>query len=829
MSTTKSQNLLNDLTQSSKILEVLGWLSLINVWQDLEREAAKQLKPSGHWFLSGEEYQSWARPQASLLWVHGPAGSGKTVLSTNIIKHIQLCLGSNDGLAFFHCDRGNDKKTSCLAVLSSLLAQLCNQRDDIPPPILRAFNAAKRLGRGCISPTDAPLELLRTSIAYFDHLYIVIDGIDESKEMSNILDQLCNLVAGGNRSSVLVLSRDIPLLRSRMSCFPSVELNAANTKADLDEYVLAATAELYQGSLVTESVAKISAFLSANAQGVFLWAHLMISKLQAAITPSEISNILENPPIGLEAVFEESLQKLCKQTLNRQRLARKAFLWTLCSYRPLTWAELQCALAVDIYMETFEETKKPFLSAVLELCSPILQYQGKTSFLRPIHASVYDYFLDTGCCRTLGVPNSFISKPASHRQLALECLTTLSIAWRSENADGESPISPLVKYACLYWPDHLLSSHCDAEVMDRLITFLSSNYRRRWIIHFLFWQRDAFMLQKLFLTQKRILEWMPNETQSELPNYLDWAFDIPTILLKGFEDSAQQVETGICQTDIRNPNFGVSYFERLMVVRDLSRQFTQTGRLERAVHVFKNALIEHCKATDEPDHERLWILNTLGILYDQQGLTELSAQSQELALSLQTAALGPDHIETSWTKNELGRVYRHQGRYEEAERMHLDALSILTSVSADPDRDLEIAWTLSTLGRVHRKRGQFDLAITNLAKAYHIRTESLGEPHPHCLWILGDIGQCHYESGQLDLGIEFHRRALAGREKVLGSDHPDTCWTMNNLGVALAAKGLGFREEARAMQEKALQGQESILGKDHPHTVWTNEILARWH
>lgn len=54
-----------------------------------------------------------------------------------------------------------------------------------------------------------------------------------------------------------------------------------------------------------------------------------------------------------------------------------------------------------------------------------------------------------------------------------------------------------------------------------------------------------------------------------------------------------------------------------MVVRDLSRQFTQTGKLERAIDFFESALAEHRKARDELGHEMLWALNTLGILYDQ--------------------------------------------------------------------------------------------------------------------------------------------------------------------------------------------------------------------
>jgi hypothetical protein len=44
------------------------------------------------------------------------------------------------------------------------------------------------------------------------------------------------------------------------SCFPSVELNvtyivSSSTRTDMDEYIVAATGELYQGSLDTEFVA----------------------------------------------------------------------------------------------------------------------------------------------------------------------------------------------------------------------------------------------------------------------------------------------------------------------------------------------------------------------------------------------------------------------------------------------------------------------------------------------------------------------------------------------------------------------------------------------
>jgi hypothetical protein len=68
------------------------------------------------------------------------------------------------------------------------------------------------------------MQLLQVSIAQCSHVYVVIDGIDEgkeeSREMSNILDQLCSLVTRCSHSSFLVLSWDAPSLRARIFVLP---------------------------------------------------------------------------------------------------------------------------------------------------------------------------------------------------------------------------------------------------------------------------------------------------------------------------------------------------------------------------------------------------------------------------------------------------------------------------------------------------------------------------------------------------------------------------------------------------------------------------------
>jgi tetratricopeptide (TPR) repeat protein len=271
-----------------------------------------------------------------------------------------------------------------------------------------------------------------------------------------------------------------------------------------------------------------------------------------------------------------------------------------------------------------------------------------------------------------------------------------------------------------------------------------------------------------------------------------------------------------------NASIRLTYFEKIMVVRDLARLLTQSKRLEEGILWLTDAYtsLSHRTAV-----ELVWISNSLAILYDQQGETVKSLETQQRALSIQTAELGSDHLETINTVNELGRIYRHLGDYENAAKMHHMALSVLEKRLPEPEEHLEVIWTIATLARTYRKQGRFPEALTLFERAHRTRAKVLGPNHPHTLWILGDIGATYQDMGLFKDAEDSYRRALEGRQDVLGQNHPDTLWSINNYGTIL--ERIGRRDEALNAQKQALSGQREVLGHEHKHTLWTLEVIRR--
>jgi tetratricopeptide (TPR) repeat protein len=139
----------------------------------------------------------------------------------------------------------------------------------------------------------------------------------------------------------------------------------------------------------------------------------------------------------------------------------------------------------------------------------------------------------------------------------------------------------------------------------------------------------------------------------------------------------------------------------MMVVHDLVRAYTVTGRLPDAVEWPENTLQTLGSRFGKAGLESVGILNSLSIIYDQQQL---------LALRIQKEKLLPGHFDAVWTSNELGRVYRYLEKLLEGMTSYLQAVEILESLL--PSDDLHIIWTINCLPRTYRFQGKLDEALT---------------------------------------------------------------------------------------------------------------------
>ena len=811
----------------------MEWISPIDMEECLSRVSKCRTQSSGGWLLRHEIFRAWLKAQHRAIWISGPPGSGKTVLSTVVVDNLRGQVDKNlkQIVAFFFCDKSDKTSHSALQILENIIAQVLSELEEIPSHIRAAYSTAVRYGRPRLSTSDQPIRILKDLALSLENLCIVVDGLDELKEAATIVESLCYLVESTTNVRIMLLSREIPALRDRTEGFQRIELTSDILRVDIDEFVYQQLSNLPTDD--PELLNQVFEKLSQAANGSFLWGSLMIKSLKSATSPQEILQILSDIPIGLDETYTAIVNKLAKEAPRRRALARKIVLAICCSARPLSWDELQLILAFEKYPPYLTESMKPFKPAVLELGGPLFEYNPTIDQFRLSHLSVREFLLSSPNNYRLdeAAKTFFIREAEGHSELAEICIMYQSQYINKASSSMQFVKDPLLEYATLFWCHHVCQSKYCSNLNERIVEMLASTLgRQAWILRFLHWQSPAFPLQHLMKLQKELSGWFAqSQTQSQrMPlteDLLDWIQDIPeTLLCDATPAPVNQGSNDYKGLDLlKSVQTSISHFEKLMVIRDLSREYTMRGTLANGERWLTNALETQRRRRGHSDISTAWLLNSLGIIYDQQQRISLSSQTQESALAIQTSVLGPNHLETIWTVNELGRVYRHLSDLKKAEMMHQRALKVLRSV-LDP-QDLQIAWTLNTLARTYRRQCRFDEAIALHDQALGIRRTALGKTHPHTLWATMDKAACYLGQRRFQESADLYSEALEGRERVLGWKHPDTLWAVNNLGRVL--EELGQIEEAKGLQERALQGQIEVLGRGHPHTVWSRDSLEK--
>ncbi|KAK8094948.1 hypothetical protein PG997_001633 [Apiospora hydei] len=153
----------------------------------------KHTKSTGEWILVDERFHRWMSAHNSFLWLHGKAGSGKSFLSTTVIKHLKPEERSDvidevyDTMAFFYFDFRDPSKQTRNNMLRSLIAQISQGRPDFPGPLRRL----SRFPNTNQSPSTEELQTaFLSSIRGFANIYIILDALDECPQTGDERDLL---------------------------------------------------------------------------------------------------------------------------------------------------------------------------------------------------------------------------------------------------------------------------------------------------------------------------------------------------------------------------------------------------------------------------------------------------------------------------------------------------------------------------------------------------------------------------------------------------------------------------------------------------------------
>ncbi len=147
------------------------------------------MENTGLWFLESQQYVRWKADEASVLWLYGIPGCGKTILSSAIIK--DLSDDPSKMVAFFYFDFKDFTTQTSNLMIKSLITQLF--RSDI-----KTSSTLQQLFLSCVkgqqqTSSDLLLATLQRMLWELPQSYIVLDALDECHhriELMKIIDEM---------------------------------------------------------------------------------------------------------------------------------------------------------------------------------------------------------------------------------------------------------------------------------------------------------------------------------------------------------------------------------------------------------------------------------------------------------------------------------------------------------------------------------------------------------------------------------------------------------------------------------------------------------------
>ncbi|KAF3201557.1 hypothetical protein TWF679_011301 [Orbilia oligospora] len=667
--------------------EIMKWVSGRDPSMDFLRESQHRIHSSGQWFLGHHAYIDWLYSDSShnrLLRIIGCPGSGKTVLSTTIIEdlrserqHPQSLVRSalNNCTTYFYCSAANGELQFCdyfTIILSSLIKQILQQLQRLPTEVIEYYQRSLAVGRFSLSAADDPKTLLESLAREFDNLFIVIDVsydpiLYDANSSYGMIEKLFRLTRTIPNVKIILLSRRIFNLDILYS-LPIIKLGDPDTSEDINRYIRDSLARLQERNAIKDFSPEIFNQISQRANGMFLWAKFMINSpsLGQANNEEEALEAVSSTPEGLVEFYNE----LLLQQITSPR-AKEVIMLMCAAPRLLRWHELEHMLYADRQSTL---VVGPLSRSTVQVgCDLFVEYLPKTDSFRFFHSSVREFFLTASNAASFQ-PSYFKSKfefrireDEAHENIAGICLNyLLDLSTTQRNRSSEPNLS-LFDYASNFWGFHIIRSTYSDELSGKMHRYLSNRSRRlAWIVRQLF-REPRFPLRYLIRMQTRLSAWdsRNGSINNKQKEHLNWIRDVEQVL----------IPTDAVSNDLASRNRRISNFEKLMVIKDLCREYTIRQSLEGETRI-RDELQKRQNQYGEEDISTAWLLNSLGIIYgQQQSKVELSIEMHEKALKIQKACFGPDHSETMWSINELERIYRQLKRYNGAIKIQDSRLS----------------------------------------------------------------------------------------------------------------------------------------------------------
>ncbi|KAI9436574.1 hypothetical protein H4582DRAFT_1854102, partial [Lactarius indigo] len=438
---------------------------------------------TAQWFFCGRIFEKW-RSAASLLWIYGKPGSGKSILCSAIIQDIEtLCKAGLGSIAYFYFDFRDLNKQNRRDLLPSLLVQLSTQSSPCCDILHRLY---LEHDKGSKAPSEAALmQCLKDMLTIPNQppIYIILDALDECpnsygipsprEDVLTLVKDLVNL--GLPHLHICVTSRPEFDIRATLGplALHSVSLHdQSGQKKDIVDYVhsvVYSDSETMMKKWREGDKKMVVDALSEKADGMFRWVFCQLETLRQCL-PQSVRRTLNELPESLDETYERVMMEIKKA--NQVHAYRMLQCLTV-AVRPLSVAELAELLAFDFNVAKggIPELNSDWRwedheQAVISTCSSLITVvprRYRSPLVQFSHFSVKEFLMSNRLATSMGdISRYYISLKEAHTVMAQACLGALLRDPDINSIDT----APLAQYAAKHWVTHARVENVASRVRD---------------------------------------------------------------------------------------------------------------------------------------------------------------------------------------------------------------------------------------------------------------------------------------------------------------------------------------------------------------------------
>ncbi|KAF5531520.1 hypothetical protein FPHYL_13916 [Fusarium phyllophilum] len=306
---------INSMQKEKWYSDIERWLKPPRYSTNMAKARKRRHVGSGLWFIHSSVFQEFKTGSRKHLWLHGLAGSGKTVLSSRIFDYLNDTSGIPTLAHYF--DFNDTEKQYFDGLLRSLAFQICQYGGEAG--LAKLYELFTSHENGSKTPDESQLETyMKSMLSAFDRVFILIDALDECRSKDSLLSWIGRFAV--ENVQFLLTARPEDDIQSQTVRFfghqNCLSLDKTAVNSDIKSYVrsvLDTNPRFMEKALSEELRNEICTKVGEGADGMFRWAACQMDTLEACLTPNAVREALVSLPRDLPKTYDRMMESIPSQ------------------------------------------------------------------------------------------------------------------------------------------------------------------------------------------------------------------------------------------------------------------------------------------------------------------------------------------------------------------------------------------------------------------------------------------------------------------------------------------------------------------------------------